>query len=451
MKRILPVVLFCALCLAPAGAEVPLRVEQLIYSIEAFNGGDYSATFALQTADTLYLVAGADNLLSVRKTLVYWWPITSEWKTDTDTLNEPIAGSLEIRGPGSVVMKIGLRKLTYFSTETVSGEQWKILYDDEADREVARAQKQSDDYFAAVTAFQKESAAYDARVGTLGSRIAELKAQGNAAAVETAELQSLQKPVAPAATSAYVTAPEPAQDWYVVNIPPGEYTARLVTNDGSIVEGSDKRIVAYSWRRTGGIGYEVIPSDKWTRPEESKTPASVLYVNGNTDLYVRPFSENEADDLFYEKTVSNQASGNPSLFKWVRKADVSGASLGATRPGQPSIEIPEQAFAVKQSNGSDLGYTIAPYDPATAAAGETASLVAFPLSLQKSDAIVSFGLQSAGRPIPGSERQIRIVRPVSSFPAYSLLALLPLAVMACVLALRARRLRGPRSGHGGPR
>jgi hypothetical protein len=451
MRRIMPVALLCVLSLARVGADVPLRVEQLIYSIEAFNGGNYSATFALQTADTLYLLAGADNLLSVRRTLVYWWPITAEWKTDTDTLNKPFAGTLEIRGTGSAPKKFGLHKLTYFSTETGSGEQWKILYDDEADREVARARKQSDDYFAAVTVFQKQTTDYEARVEALGARIAELKARGKDTAAASAELQSVQRPVAPVATSIYLTAPEPAQDWFVVNLPLGEYTVRLVTKEGSVVEGSDKRIVAYSWRRTGGIGYEVIPGDKWTRPEESKTPASVLYVNGSTDLFVRPFSENEANDLFYEKTVSNQASGNPSLFKWVRKADVTGASLRATRPGQLPIEIPEQAFGVKQSNGSDLGYTIAPYDPTTAAAGETASLVAFPLSLQKSDAIVSFGLQSSGRPLAGSERQIRIVRPIPSFPFYSLLALLPLAAMACVLAFRARRLRGPRSGYGGPR
>jgi hypothetical protein len=442
MRRIVPVVLLCGIALGRAGADVPVRVEQLIYSIAAFNGGDYSSTFALQTADALYLVAGTDNLLSVRKTLVYWWPITAEWKTDTDTLNQPFTGSLEIRGPGATIRTVPLRRLTYFSTETPDGEQWKILYDADADREVARAQKQSEDYFAAVTDFQAKSTQYDAKVESLGARISELKAEGKDASAVTAGLQALQKPVAPATTSMYGTAPEPAQDWFVVNLAPGEYMVRLLGADGSAVEGSDKGIIAFSWRRTGGIGYEVIPSDKWTRPEESKTPASVLYVNGSTDLYVQPFSENEANDLEYEKMVVNQASGNPSMYKWVRKADVTGATLKAARAGQAPIALTEQAFIVKQAAGSSLGYTITPYDPATAAADEAPSLVAFPVTVQKSGTLIRFALENDGHAVSGSERQVRVVKPLPGFAWFAFFALAPLLAMTLVLALRARRMRG---------
>ncbi len=130
---------------------------------------------------------------------------------------------------------------------------------------------------------------------------------------------------------------------------------RLLTPDGSIIEGSDKRVVAYRPRRTGGIGYEVIPSDKWTRPEESKTPASVLYVNGATDLYLRPFFEDEVNDLFYEKTVSNQSTGNPSLYKWVRMEQVPGAAIEASRPGGKTVMIDEHPFVVNQSTASGFG------------------------------------------------------------------------------------------------
>jgi hypothetical protein len=436
--------LLCLLAVGGAAlADVPVRVEQLIYSIEAFNGGDYSATFALQTADTIFLVAGADNLLSVRKTLVYWWSITSQWKTDTDTLNVPFDGTLEITGPGAKVQRIALRKLTYFSTVSDNGEQWHILFDADADREVQRAQRQSDDYFAAVTAYQKATAQYDARVQEIGDRVAALKAAGKDAAAAAAELEALARPLAPVQSSMYGTAPEPAQSWFVVNLPAGTYTMRMLDADGNVVEGSDKRLVVFSWRRTGGIGYEVIPSDKWTRPEESKTPSSVLSVNGSANLYVRPFTENEANDLFYEKMTSNQAPGNASLFKWVRKADVSGAVLIAARPGGTPAPLGEQAFIVKQAPGSTLGYTIAPWDPATAATEAAPSLIAFPVIVEKASPMIGIHLTRSGVTVTGSERQIRVVTPRAGFGWYALLALAPLLAFALVLILRAVRLRPP--------
>ncbi len=107
---------------------MPVRVEQLIYSLTAFNGSDYSSTFALQTADTIYLLAGTDNLLSVRKTLVYWWPITAEWKTDTDSLNQPF--SREPRGArpqGTAFAPSPSRRRPISASRALPGPQWKVL------------------------------------------------------------------------------------------------------------------------------------------------------------------------------------------------------------------------------------------------------------------------------------------------------------------------------------
>ena len=67
------------LILAPsilAHADVPVRTEQVIYAIVAYNGKDYSPTFAPESSDTIYLLADSDNFLSVRKTFIYWWPPT---------------------------------------------------------------------------------------------------------------------------------------------------------------------------------------------------------------------------------------------------------------------------------------------------------------------------------------------------------------------------------------
>jgi len=158
-------------------------------------------------------------------------------------------------------------------------------------------------------------------------------------------------------------------------------------------------------------------------------------------LYLRPFFEVEANDLFYQKTVSNQSEGNPSMYRWVRAGQVPHAALEIrTAEGSP-IRSGEKRFSVKQSGGSGLGYTIVAYDPA-ASPGEPPSLVATPLPLQAGDRLLRLRLLDAqGRSIPGSEREVRIVRDSPRFALFALAALAPLAAMAVVLAVRARSLR----------
>jgi hypothetical protein len=133
------------------------------------------------------------------------------------------------------------------------------------------------------------------------------------------------------------------------------------------------------------------------------------------------------------------------MYKWVRKADVTGATLKTTRPGQAPIALTEQAFIVKQAAGSSLGYTITPYDPATATTDETPSLVAFPVAVQKSGTLIRFALENGGRAVSGSERQVRVVKPLPGFAWFAFFALAPLLAMTLVLALRARRMSRARA------
>ena len=225
------------------------------------------------------------------------------------------------------------------------------------------------------------------------------------------------------------------------DLPSGEYRVRLLNPDGTILEGSDKNLVVYTMRRSGGVGYEVIPADKWTRPEESKTPSSVLYVNGSTDLYLRPFFEDEVNDLFYERTVSNQASGNPGVFRWVRVRDMPDARLEISSEGR-TFTVPEQGLTMKQGEGTSPGYSIVPFDPMASAGPQAPGLIAIHLPVPHHRAVIRYvALDGAGRPQPGSERQVRVV---SRSPLRPLLAVLPAVPIFLVILGRisvARRRR----------
>jgi hypothetical protein len=167
----------------------------------------------------------------------------------------------------------------------------------------------------------------------------------------------------------------------------------------------------------------------------------VLYVNGSADLYLNLFFQDEFNDLFYQKTVDNAARGNPNVYTWVRVQLVPHATLEVRTADGRALRLEEQPWTVQQTQGASLGYTIVPYDPGSEQ--KDPDLVAFRLPVTSSPGWIRFqALDSRGAALPGSERQVRLVRPASSGLVPGLMSLLPIAVMVIILSLRARYHRG---------
>ena len=355
MKRAILVFLFLAASAALAIAEVPIRNEQLIWSVIASTVGDYTATFVPDSSSTIYLIAGQDNILSARKTLLYWWPITEEWKPDTESLNILFPGTLEVRDGRGNLRSYPLEEYTYFNIKGEYEKNWKILTAEAARAEIQKYKALYNQYFTDTEKYQADTAAFDAEVQRLVNAVQSLKDAGKDFSAPLHRMQSLNRPVAPVPPADYVVPPSDLQQGFIVNLPAGRYSILLRNPDGTLMEGSEKELVVDSRRRTNGIGFEIIPSDKWTRPVNSVTPSSVIYVNGTADLYVRPFFEDEFNDLSYEKTVNNQARGNPTIQKWVRIQQVPHATVVTAGPGGAQTTLSEQPYYVEQSPGSSLG------------------------------------------------------------------------------------------------
>ncbi|MCD6123357.1 MAG: hypothetical protein J7K04_16105 [Spirochaetales bacterium] len=438
VRAILIIIMLSVLVILPAIADVPVRKEELIYSIMAFLGKEYSGTFCRQEADTFYLMANVDNFITVRKTLVYFWPITQDWKVDTDALNKPFEGTIEIKGKNMPLKKLKQVRYTYYNAPGEYEVNWKVFTGGEADKEWNKYSKLVDKYWKDVGKYYKEQGEYEAKLNALTKRITEARKKGEDTKRFLKDLNKLKKPMKqPKGPSYYV---RPIEKAFIFNLPPGEYTIRFLTKDGKIMEGSEKKVVAYKKRRANGVGYDVIPADKWTRPVQSNTPSSILYIDGTTDLYLRPFYQDEFNDLYYNKTVKNDAKGNPNIMKWVRIQQVPKARVEVTKKDATTEAVLEKPYYVQQTKGASLGYKIVPFDPKKAEEGSQPSLRAFHVPIQRNMKYLRVKLQDKnGNYLKGSDRQIRVIIKSQSSLFILILSLLPLAFMFLVIALRSRK------------
>jgi hypothetical protein len=432
--------LLLLLCAGALFADVPVREEQFIYSILAFNGKDYAGTFVREEADTIYLVADVDNFLTVRNVFVYFWPITQDWKTDTSALNVPFEGTLELGGREVEPEMLGMTPYTYYNIRGEYELNWKVAKEAEAEAAWQHYQDLMDAYWQSVSEYYEKRALYEAMLNELTVTITKMRDEGKDVTALIDTLKELKAPPEPQYPSEYIVPPLPIQKAFILNLPVGEYEIRFFTEDGKIMEGSERRIVAFEKRRAEAIGLEVIPGDKWTRPVESKTPASVLYVDGSTDLYIRPFYQQEYNDLFYEKMRKNDAKGNPTLMKWVRIQQVPRARVEVTGRASESRMLREEPFYVEQAKGAALGYQIVPFDPQGKHKDREPSLQAFHVPVSKDQRVIRLRVQDKeGRYLPSSERQIRLITPSRIGIVSLILAACPLIAMIIVMVRRSRR------------
>ena len=434
-------ILLLVACGAALSAQAPEKKENMIYAVGAFEGKDYTGTFVREEADTVYLIANESNFLNVRKTLIYFWPITQEWKADYDTLNENfLNGKIELTDSSGKKQILEPVKYTYYNSPGEYEVNWQVFLDAAADAEFEKYQKMMKDYWDASDEFNQKQIRAEMEFNELISEIGKMRKAGQdiSALVEKAQLyadEGVGDP--PGRPGYYVRSVEQA---FHFNLEPGEYRIRFLTESGEVMEGSDKKAILHKKRRENGIGYDVIPADKWTRPEISQTPSAVLYIDGSTDLFLRPFFQDEFNDLFYNKTIRNDAKGNPELMTWVKIQQVPKPMLELILPKNKTESLEEKPYYVEQVKGSALGYKIVPFDPEGKHKDREPSLWAYHIPMGKDTSVIKLRLQDKeGEPLFGGEREIRVVSRSSALMLGLILAFVPIVVMIVVLVVRTRR------------
>ena len=414
----------------------PLRQEQLVYSLNVFDGKGWSGGFVPKTENTIYLIADKKSAICAKKTLVYFWPITARYMAAWRTLNEDIEGTLEVIKDEKVIKKLQKEDTVLCYPEGYWGEK-NVLYKGEEARNWYNKYKDAEKKY-----YDELKKYYDARMEyrkKLEKFFEEVKKRREAGEKGPLNIEIPKEPEPPRAPDFYVTEPK---KYYVLNLPAGRYKIRVRAGDGTIVEGSEKDVLVFTARRRGGVGYEIIPGNRWTQKEECNDPAQTIYAAGKNVLYFRPYSQDEYNELYHNKLLDPQNEGRVENWKWVHTEPIKNVYL--TLFGREKIldRIEEKPYKVKQIPGPELGYNIVEFKEEYP--GEKPTFTGYQLILsenlrEKSYKIYLQSKEKNNENLSGSEREIRIIKKENANFLYYL-SLFPLAVGGVVFAIRRRRI-----------
>lgn len=418
-------------------AEVPVRSEETLYSVAAFSGKDYALTFVKEDSPTLFLHSDASSFITLKKNFTYYWPLTEQWMVEDSVLDITYEGNIEIVDKKGNVTTLEPVDYTFFNVRGEYQNNWHVKTGKEAHNEWNNYVSLVLDYQEATTLYNRAYGQYKSRTTELFEQIMTLRGEGKEYDELLEQLTLLKEPTEPSLPTTYTVPPVKIQRGFQINLPKGEYSIRFATTDGNIVEGSEKKLVSIAPRRESSVGYEIFPAIRWSEPTMSTTASSVLYLDGSSDIYVRPFYQNEYLSLPYNKLINNQSYGNENLYSWVKIGQVPKSKIQLVSRKKVD-ELSEAKYIVEQAATSALGYSIVPYDPLGIHKGKTPTLSALYIPLSKEMKELSFSLISGEE---SSMRSIRIISGVHHEVFVALILFIPLLVITGLLIARKRRYK----------
>lgn len=412
-----------------ARAQAPERTEAFVYGINAAMPDGVVGTFAPPSVEEIYLMAGRKSILSARRTLVFFWPISNEYRAAWSEMNEELEGTLEVLAGSRLVASLDSVPYTVqFVPGPAGGEAQPTIYvGDEALAAERRFQTERSAHEAEMRAYQ---AAHEAWLAL--ARLAQ--EQGTTATL----------PPAPRQPPPYNVYSAGLHRGHVIELPAGRYTIRTRGADGGIVEGSRRALTVFDARRTA-VGYNVIPEARWTFPETLDDPADILLGAPGTTHFLQPRVIREFPRLAYQRLQNPQGgSESGAEWEWVAGEPVEEGTLELRRDGRLLEERQPAPYYVVQVPGGEFGYEIRPHDDAAAAEGRAIDFVAYAITLDERMPALEVRLRGpGGELLAGGSRAIRTAPP-ASLPPLLLPALLPIALGGALHLWRRRRLAPPR-------
>jgi hypothetical protein len=425
-----------ALWPSASSGQAPEKQRQFVWGLNSFNGVDFSTGFAPRTVDAIYILADRESAIDPKRTDVYFWPITNEYRGDFGTVNEVVPGTLEVLRDGRIV---ATESLSDYVLQFDRAREWaggRIFFDDQA-----RAQRQT---------FEDERSGYVRRMHEYSDAMDRFNADLDAVKARADAGQPVDKmPDVPFQPADFTLFSTDLLQGFRLKLAAGEYRIRERGQDGQIVPDSEQRLIAIAPRRQG-IGYKVVPAEKWTVPEQANDPAAVVYTVPGGTVYLKPYVTAEYNALEYARLQNPQdLQATANRWTWVQISPLSDVTL-ALRGGGTERRAALDGFSIVQVPGPALGYAVVPFQrgpgdpPPGSRAERSPDLVAF-----KVDALPRGGLEARlvdaqGREVAGSAREV-IATPSTADWQFALPVLAPVLLGLTVVLWRREQVQSMRS------
>jgi hypothetical protein len=366
----------------PVYAQGPVETREFAWGLEAFTGESYTGVFSPLEKPSIYVLAGHTHVLISHLTMVYYWPIDREYKPDWSALNQPVDGTLVIRGPENQVTKIDPQ---YFLTKPKDGSpnQLDLLIGNAAAQAYNEYQQARDAYLASVSAYDTQLEAY----------------------MKAFALDPKTSMPVPTPPPTFGQAMAPPENGYPINLKAGTYQIYLANSSGQIISGSERTVISIE-PRSESAGYTVIPENKWTQQEPSDSSTQVIYYSsGNPALYLQPFRTLEYHDQSFVRLEKPQDTTAPmNSWIWMHDTFLENVSLQVWAGGRLVDQVEVKPYSVQQFPGSALGYQIVPLDSNSSKAADFAAFRIAPMR-----GITHYSVRLVrmdGSVVPGSEREV---------------------------------------------
>jgi hypothetical protein len=414
---------------ASAQSEDFPREESFVYATTYFDGAAYNSGVITPNVDTIYMLADTRQVIAPRNTLIYYWALTNEYLADWNQKNELVEGTLEIVQGGQVIAEASLTEFVIqYDAEDILSTVALIDGPDAVAAYEAFENLQS--------AFQEASFAYFRAEQAWELEMREIVRNNPPGTVAEEDLPV--RPEPPAPFSLFST---DLIEGYVVDLPQGRYQVRMRLSDGTIQPGSEKQLVMFSPLRSG-VSYQVTPQSRWTRPEESRRPASTIYAPPGTTLYLRPYDASAVNSRAQVRMNNpHDRTAPPDRVLWIPQQPIDQATA-VIQEADGVSQTDLSAFYVRQLVRDSRGYDIIPWDESVS---EQPSFDGFSVDVGNA-APVQFALvDDAGEVIPGSEREVRALFTGRVWLPY-LLAFIPMLAGVVSYTRRQRETRRVREG-----
>lgn len=454
-------IIFSSLVLAAA----PDKVRERVYGLDLWDGKTFQGTFCPKDIPEIYMISNSNNLVMPLITDVYYWPITQEYMGSWFDYRKELKGVLEIWQKDKKIASLPLTKYTYVYPEGAYSENMQLVLGKEAEDKYKEYKSKLDKYYNDLFKYYDQQSKYEEAVAQFYKNPKKFKAPPVA-------------PEQPIPPKEYVSEVSEA---FVVNLPPGVYNMQFVEQkepaadkgqNGTDLKAQDqkaanaqkeegkkepevepqgtlsKKLIVFDSRRKG-IGYEIIPEEKWTMPSSTDEPREALYMEGKRALFLKAFDESEYNAKYYTRLSKLHqpfaGRGLENVYMWVHLKDRTDVKLQLLEGGRVVSTISREPYLVEQTPGYTLGYHIVKFTEKEREAGKQPSFEAFKLELEAKQGMQIRLVDGDGNVIPGSQRIIKTVQPANAKAIYSVAAL-PLILGALVTLTRRRRAGGGAKG-----